>query len=544
MSLNPEIKDLIEQISNQITKKAYCSKKDAASAVNVDVITAMIDASFWSSQKSKLYVMDDRDNVLNSFSKTDVKQSMANTFGDILELPQLSSVIKKSMAKDEKKKVITKLLTSAWDDLFNYIIRRRQRDHISMRVDMFTEKGSLILNKDGVEIIYPHSPFTPKLSKHQANIVDDFKEHFPQLDNTLHFIIASRFAADRKQSYLWWQASSDFGKGFLMSTLKSLGIVTEVSVKEVEKMFEGAPVGRSEADFKNSMVLCVDEFKTARSEMKQLQSEMQLSPKNQLSQTVQLYTKIFMSAEDVPSFASDDGIEDQFANRFSYIRSKGSLPSRQLFKSAGKAVYFDNIQTYVATRLNGYIMQYQELGRDGSASQAEKTLAKWWEGYNISKTFKPYAAQVDSISEEFTQWMISEYISAARSADGFGAARNNPAAILEKMHYTHEKNSWYLSSAQLLYTMFINQTRDKSVAPSLIFKKGNVATKIAVMEKGPDGKLTDRPIARKFNNRSHKVIRILIPDDLRDELMSAYKGIEARRAHNPHNPHSPHSPQI
>ena len=59
------------------------------------------------------------------------------------------------------------------------------------------------------------------------------------------------------------------------------------------------------SNFKRAFILAVDEFKSARSELKQLQSEISLSPKNQLSQSVEVFAKLFLSAEEVPSFASE-----------------------------------------------------------------------------------------------------------------------------------------------------------------------------------------------------------------------------------------------
>jgi len=57
-----------------------------------------------------------------------------------------------------------------------------------------------------------------------------------------------------------------------------------------------------------------------KSELKQLQSQITLSPKNQLSCTVEIFAKVFTSAESVGSLVTENGVEDQFANRMSIFR--------------------------------------------------------------------------------------------------------------------------------------------------------------------------------------------------------------------------------
>ena len=66
----------------------------------------------------------------------------------------------------------------------------------------------------------------------------------------------------------------------------------------------GAPVGLSADNFKRAIVLWVDEFKSVKSELKQLQNEIELSPKNQVRQSVAIYTKLFTSAESVASLVT------------------------------------------------------------------------------------------------------------------------------------------------------------------------------------------------------------------------------------------------
>jgi hypothetical protein len=47
-----------------------------------------------------------------------------------------------------------------------------------------------------------------------------------------------------------------------------MGLVVDVSTKEIEKAVEGGPVGLSMADTLRSWILFVDEFKSATSDLK------------------------------------------------------------------------------------------------------------------------------------------------------------------------------------------------------------------------------------------------------------------------------------
>jgi hypothetical protein len=269
-------------------------------------------------------------------------------------------------------------------------------------VDMFGQRTRLELREDVVRVILTHQPLEVP-EEFNPEIIDDYRQHFPQLDAVIEFVVASRFALDRKKSYLWLLADSDWGKGFFLGVCKSLGLVVELSVKEIEAMFEGKPVGRSPADFKRAIILAVDEFKMVKSELKQLQSEIPLAPKFQLTSRVEIFAKLFMSAENVDSLVGEYGVEDQFANRMSLIRGNGSILSRPLYE-ADHGRYFRAVRAYVAREINRLVAEYRALGREGAELQADRYLSGFIEHHGLGRHFQRLSESIAYIAAEAVSW--------------------------------------------------------------------------------------------------------------------------------------------
>jgi hypothetical protein len=280
-----------------------------------------------------------------------------------------------------------------------------QRESIEWRVDMFAKNSRMELLEDKARIVLTHRPFpTSKKPDDYAAIVADYKEHFSRFDEFLKFLVAARFSVDRKKAYLWILAESDWGKGFLTGVLKNLGCCVETSMKEVEAMLEGKPVGRSAEDFKRAFVLLIDEFKTVKSELKQLQSEISLSPKNQLSCTVEVFAKVFTSAESVSSLVTENGVEDQFANRMSIFQEDGDITKRPLYKQVGNSRYIRAVQVYTAEFLNVGIAKAQTLGREKAEAEAEEWLNDFIARYGLDTVYERFSDSLPALAAELVEY--------------------------------------------------------------------------------------------------------------------------------------------
>ena len=302
--------------------------------------------------------------------------------------------------------------------LSEHISVERQFGVIEVKVDMFVKEASIRIDDGTAIITFPHvsfreEPFDPA-------VIADFIDHWPMLDEFIDLLVSSRFAAARKKAYVWLRAESDWGKGALEAVLSNLGLVVAMSVPEIEKVFSGGPVGRQMNDFKRAWVLLFNEFKSNKSELKMLEQSIGFAPKNLPICKVELFLKLFTSAEAVESLVSDaTGVEDQFANRFSLIQPTGNLDARPLFASSRKR-YLDSLTAYVARELNRKVGEYLELGREGAADKGDKFVIDFHKKYGISNSFERLSTKIKELCQEHLDWIHSEYLSAQSRIGAFG----------------------------------------------------------------------------------------------------------------------------
>ncbi|MCX2976363.1 hypothetical protein [Candidatus Marimicrobium litorale] len=485
--IDDEAFDLAVSIAKRLKAELSWPSKDVwANSFDIvqdaGMIHKTLNSAFWSSQRGKMYFLNDVGDLV-CFGKADMRHYLPRTFGEPMDYQKLDASLDAWAAdipekKREKARAAKRqhCIALPWAYIIDFLLYRNQRDTLEMSVDMFAEEGRMEMLDESVRVIYTHKPF-PTGPCDQA-IVDDFREHFTQFDAFLEWVVASRFAQDRKKAFLWFKCDSDWGKGFLMSALAELGLVVPISVKEVERLFEGGPVGKSMGDFKRAFVLFVDEFKTVRSELKQLQNTIHLNPKNQLMQSVEVYAKVFASAEDVPSLAADGSIEDQFARRFNYLAGKGSLDARALRKSVGSRAYYVSIRNYAATRLNALVEQYISLGPDAAAYNAESVLEAFYDQHRITKSFTPMSDKLEELGEEFMGWLIS------RRTEILPGARLSDVDRLISDSLVSYNGDWYLRNASTLVGKWISAVKDESTAGTIKFKRRQIYESVAVEKDG------------------------------------------------------------
>jgi hypothetical protein len=233
------------------------------------------------------------------------------------------------------------------------------------------------------------------------------------LHDLLDLLLHARFASDRRKAFLWIKLASSVGKGFLFQGVlgvDGLGLVAPVSVKEIERAMEGAPLGIAADMLYRSWVLWIDEFKSSKSEIKQLNNDIWVTPKNQLRSRVQTYAKVFTSAEGVDSLAGSEGVEAQFSERFSYLDNDGisvRLDDRPVFKAVGRMVYRTVMANCAAAHLNAGVERMRALGRFEAAKVADAWLDAWHAKHGIGQSFESLDDSVQGYAEEISQLIKS-----------------------------------------------------------------------------------------------------------------------------------------
>ena len=398
--------------ANQVAERIRDSLKDSLAEVGIKVDAIAVDAervgkmigrSFWSASQSKLHFLN-REGHLVKFTQSEGWKFLLATFGSPIDPADVSEWVSQVVPKDQKA-VGKSLRGAVRAPVMDHILLYRQRDMIAWAVDMFATHEVFVLRENDAQIVLPHIPWTS--GPIEMLYIDDFRTHWPDVDQVLKFIIDARFAGDRKKAYLWWQADSDFGKGLFTGLLKDLGVVVETSTKEIEKVMEGQPVGLSADNFKRAIVLLVDEFKSVKSELKQLQNEIELSPKNQLRQRAAIYTKLFMSAENVASLVTSHGVEDQFANRMSLIQNSGRIDDRQLF-AANKSAYAVSLRNWIGLTLNQHVEEYRELGSSEAVTVADAAVTEFHANRGVGKQLGRVSESLHEIAEAFRKSMLEK----------------------------------------------------------------------------------------------------------------------------------------
>jgi hypothetical protein len=363
-----------------------------------------VGAAFWQPERAKAFMFKNTKTGedLVTCSEKDFPEFCSNIFGALYYSKLLDEIIAKYDVSKNDAKLIRQ---AAYSALLMYLKLNHQRSSLQIKVDMFATEGRMEMMDEHVCVIYTHKPFSEGVV--DADIIADYKAHFPEFDEVIDFIIYSRFAADRKNSYLWILAVSDWGKGLLMGAFKLLNIAVELSVKETEALMEGKPAGKSPKDFKRAFVTVFDEFKTVKSELKQLQSEISLAPKHQLSCTVEVFVKLFLSAESVESLIGSHGVEDQFCNRMSIIRGEGTIVSRAKFIEVGSAKYCESIANYIARKFNRKVAMLVSMGRDGATKYAGEQLGIFHHRYGIGNHFGRLSDSVPEIANSILDGFLS-----------------------------------------------------------------------------------------------------------------------------------------
>jgi len=410
---NKEVKKNSEVVENFDADAIFCEiiamlkdklpdagNSQRRACIEMGPLEKLVKRMFWSPVKSSFYLLTETGELLR-FSERQIHAHLNTPYGVYLR----TSMIEKLAIEEKLTAPVSNALKARCRScLTNFIAYHASADNIEYVIDPFAAVPSLSVEKDQATITLPLVPF-PVKGVYNKRIVADYKEHFKELDQVLGLLVAGRFASNRKKAFLWIQAESDWGKGFFINALSTIMASVELSVGEVTKAFQGAPFGKDASYFRHAIAVIFNEVKYIGPEIKQLEDSLTFAPKNKLTQTVPIYTKVFLSADGVDSLAGEHGVESQMANRFTYLTYSGTLDTREIFIKAGNAAYFNSVVSYVAEQLNRQIQWYISQGREMSEVVADRALIKFHKFYGIDRYYKRVTNEVGSIAEEFTDWI-------------------------------------------------------------------------------------------------------------------------------------------
>lgn len=424
--------------------------------VSPAVIHLILTGVFWSTSGKEIRILSDAEN-LNQHGYERGYRFITHKFGHPVNNKVLDELARSACAReagDSTPAAVERYVRSVAGvvstGILEYLEYHNQRATIRYSSDMFAERTTMLMGRDEVNITYKHEPYEADRTVRSTvdhRVVADYKEHFPRIDLLLGFITAARFSRDRKKAYLWVQAPSDWGKDLLMAVFQHLGFSVNVNMSDVERMIEGGPSGKTPEMFKRKIVLNLNEVKSIKREIKELESTLTMTPKFQMTTTVDLYAKILWSADNIPSLIGEEGVEDQLANRINMFdeTATGSIHNRKLFNEVGAAVYFDNLVYYIRDTLNGMISDYIAMGRGGSERNAQQWLNEFHAEYNVGRNHGLLSDALPRMAESLV-------------ADIKGVVFHEQQGIGVR----NEGDNWFISSPKKFVNDWIRRTYSQS----------------------------------------------------------------------------------
>lgn len=350
-------------------------------------INAYLENSAFERQRQRIVRLT-ASGYYNEYVKADVAVAFGDVIKDDIDVTKAAAEwfgkdadIEKVL-KDEFKKLYARMLS--------YLVEYRQFDTVRYIVDPWAEREYIEVDRsEGVlRIITNRGVMKPRegLIEEDPAVLNDYRDFFGgELDDFIDLLGAMRFASDRKQAYLWLQAPSDWGKSFLFQgVLKELGLVTVMSESELKLAVKGSPSGLSIGDFSRAWFVVFEEFRSAVAELKNITHTLQFAPKNKAKVEVDVYGKIMLSAEDVPSLVGDAGGEEQFIKRISHMEMDGSLTSRELFR-ADRLHYRLSLTASMYRMLKERWDEYVAMGRFAAARKADAILERFHDKHLLAQ---------------------------------------------------------------------------------------------------------------------------------------------------------------
>jgi len=288
------------------------------------------------------------------------------------------------------------------ENIGKYIKKFKQFNGIEYKIDPFAPNviGEVDDNTFKITInslMTKYITYKPKMS-----IVEDYKEHNPYLDDMLKMIMAQRFGADRKTSYLWLKADSNWGKSFLFDGMME-GLSFSINESETKNAVKGLASGLEPTALVKSLFLFFDEFKGAVSELKNITYSIPVTPKFKSKHIIPVFMKIFASAEHISSLDGSNGMEEQFRNRFLHMQLNGSLIERDLYMKNIDA-YGKSISAYINHKLWDIQSGYMALGRAIANVKANEVYSEMVGKYTIKNHSKSLD---DNLNVMFKEWVAT-----------------------------------------------------------------------------------------------------------------------------------------
>lgn len=369
------------------------------------------NSSFCREENDKVYFLNPEGKVTSTRPNNFINIDAANVFGSIVDHAAVEAAIEDmvegNISEEDAESRLKAIAAKIKNEFISHLRIYRQIDLVDFRVDMFATEAKFAVIGKTAFVTLPHKPFRTDF-KADAEKLERYKAFFGEFDDFLQLLAASRFAVTRRNCFVWLQASSDWGKGFLIQCFKLLGLVFNLNSHEIEKAMKGDPVGIDPNEALWAWMMFHDELKSVHASFKELNDSISISPKNKPRAIAQLYLKLFFSAEFVRSLI-DEGVEDQFDKRFNYLRPENHAKKfEDILDHPGENLeYTWAVANYIAHKLNAEVARYQAMGAVGANFAAVEVIKEYQKNHKLSDSFGSLDDRLPELVEDLRSKIIS-----------------------------------------------------------------------------------------------------------------------------------------
>jgi len=412
------------------------------------VINFLLNSIFY--LNDKIIFINKKNGTYSKFNDSDVKNLVQKMCSDF-----------NLFFSDEKEKI--RYLID-YSDLITYIKIHNTFENIRFENDVFAKKSDVKIDRVRKEIVFVRNHLIVRRPEsvdiadfEKEKIINDYKQHWGEnyLTDFIDYIVAVRFAQDRKLSYLNLNAPSNWGKSFLMGVCEELYISTEVRVSDLR---EDKASGLSVNSVLNSFVLFIDEFKKFTNVLFKYTHNIIIEEKFRQAVKVPSYAKILLNADESESFSY--AVDEQIKNRVLVmkIKSNTKLDDRELYKK-NSYVYKQVVKEYFYEEITKRIENYKRLGKIESVAEAERKLRELKEKYKIESDFNVD----DLIRETIAQFLVEMK---NKNEDNYNNFENK---IKDKIIFVD--NNIYIKSAIKTILNILKEELDEAEFKKVEYKK-------------------------------------------------------------------------
>lgn len=358
----------------------------------------------------------------------------------------------------------TKILTSddfeniKISELFEHLKSRKCYEFREYRSPFFDKSEFVIDEKNNslishIKIEYKHDldGITREI---YDEIVSGIANHWQgKIPEILNFLVASKYAVDKKNLWLLIMANSNFGKSKLFDWMREWDGSAFIQFKDItgEKNIND----RKPEDYYNKICLVIDEVMSFHRKLFEIEDRLNIRPMHSHTISIPINARILLSA-DGGKF-NDEYMDKQIINRVSVIdlRSPDAVELGNLDISVkyGKNNIKRVMSHYLHLEIIRLIDFYESLDKNARADEAEKFINKFTQSHKMQKMdfFKMVELCTSQIIRDFKGSLGTKFcdeiedfiIENHNYKKEKGVLIKSPASTLEKILVRYNKTLQY-----------------------------------------------------------------------------------------------------